>query len=309
MEYTAVKDNGGMPMHVLNSLPPHNLFGLEEQDYKTARIAVLPVPYDATSTYAPGSRFGPDAMIEASRNLELYDHEARSDPSRLGVFTLEQLAPDLSGPERMVRRVSREVSIILQDRKVPLLLGGEHTVAVGAIDALSNTRREFTILHFDAHSDSRDELFGSRYCHACAMARMAELHGDYYSIGVRSIDKDSAMRRNSRIIYMGDVRSMGIKALAGLLAMKSAKNIYVTFDFDCLDPSEMPSTGTPEPDGFRFSEIMGLFSLLLPKKNLIGMDFTELAPIPGMRAPDFLAAKLIYGVLARAYTGRSAAKP
>lgn len=295
-------------MHVLNSLPEHNLFGLEEQDYKTARIAVLPVPYDSTSTYSPGSRFGPDAIIEASRNLELYNIETRSDPAKLGIFTLEQLAPDLSGPERMVRRISKEVSVLLQDRKVPLILGGEHTVAVGAVDALSNTRKEFTILHFDAHSDSRDELYGSRYCHACAMARMAELHKDYYSIGVRSMDKDSAVRRNGRIIRMGDVHAMGIKALAGLLAMKSERNIYITFDLDALDPSEMPSTGTPEPDGFRFSEIMELFSLLLPKKNLIGMDFTELMPIPGLRAPDFLAAKLIYNTLAYAYSGKPAQK-
>ncbi len=291
-------------MHVLNSLPPHNLFGIEEQDYKTARIAVLPIPYDSASTYGPGSRFGPDAIIEASRYLELYDIDTRSDPTKLGVFTLEQLAPDFASPERMVRRISKEVSIILQDRKVPLLLGGEHTVAVGAMDALSNTRKEFTVLHFDAHSDSRDELYGSKYCHACAMARIAELHNDYYSIGIRSIDKDSAMRKSNRIIYMKAIHSMGIKALAGLLAMKSAKNVYITFDFDALDPSEMPSTGTPEPDGFRFSEVMELFSLLLPKKNLIGMDFTELAPMPGMRAPDFLAAKLIYGTLAYAFAGK-----
>ncbi len=285
-------------MHVLNALPPHNLFGIEDADYRKARIAVLPVPYDSSSTYRPGSRFGPDAIIEASRYLELYNIETRSDPTRLGVFTLEPLAPDLGPPERMVKRISKEVSLILSDRKVPLLLGGEHTVAVGAIDALSNTKREFTVLSFDAHSDSRDELYGSRYCHACTMARIAELHQDCYTIGVRSIDKYSAVKGGKRIIYMRDIHQMGIGPLASLLAMKSKRDIYITFDFDAIDPGEMPSTGTPEPDGFRFSELMELFSLLLRRKNVIGMDFTELMPIHGLHAPDFLAAKLIYNMLA-----------
>jgi agmatinase len=284
-------------------MPPYNLFGIEGSTYEKARIAVLPIPYDSTSSYRSGSREGPAAIIEASRNLELYHIETKSDASDLGIYTLEHMAPDFSSPENMVKRISKEVSLLLDDKKIPLLLGGEHTIAVGAVDALAK-RSDFTVLQFDAHSDSREELYGSRYCHACTMARVRELCRDCYSIGVRSIDRESAASAGKRTIYMKDVRSMTMKRLAALLAMGSKKNIYLSFDFDVLDSGEMPSTGTPEPDGFRFGELMELFSMLLPKKRLIGMDFSELLPTPGLAAPDFLAAKLIFNVLAYAYQGK-----
>lgn len=286
-------------MKLLNAMPPHNLFGVEDSTYESARVAVLPVPYDSTSSYGSGSRDGPDAIIEASRNLEPYCLETGTDPSGLA-YTLEPLMPDLSSPEGMVKRVRKEVSLLLDDGKVPLLLGGEHTIAIGSVMALAE-RGGFTVLHMDAHSDSRQELFGTKYCHACAMARIKEHCSDYYSVGVRSIDSESAKKRDRRTISMDGIHRMSMRQLALFLDRHSKRNVYLTFDFDVLDPSEMPSTGTPEPDGLRYRDIMELFSLLLPKKNLIGMDFTELMPLPGMHAPDFLAAKLIYNTLAFAY--------
>jgi agmatinase len=292
-------------MRILNAMPPHNLFGVEDSSYEKAKVAALPVPYDSTSSYRTGSREGPNAIIEASRNIEPYSMETGSDPSGL-VYTLEPLMPDFSSPESMVKRIGKEVSLLLDDGKVPLLLGGEHTIAVGAVAALAR-RGQFTVLHFDAHSDSRQELFGTRYCHACAMARIRELCRDYYSIGVRSVDRESAERRDRRIIPMEEVHGMTMHELAASLARASKRDIYLTFDLDVLDPSEMPSTGTPEPDGMRFRDVMQLFSELLPKKRLVGMDFTELMPIPGFTAPDFLAAKLIYNTLAFAY-GKKAGK-
>ncbi len=288
-------------MRLLNSLPPYNLFGLEGSSYNGARVVALPIPYDATSTYVPGSRFGPKAIIEASRNMELYSIEAKADASRIGIYTTEELAPDLSSPKSMTERISKEVSLLINDKKIPLLIGGEHTIAIGAVKAFARQGRKFTVLHFDAHSDSRDELYNTRYCHACVMARIKELCGDYYSIGVRSIDEESAKRNDKRILYMEKIRKLGIKKAAEVLAKNSGKDVYMTFDFDVIDPSEMPSTGTPEPGGLHFSELVEMLGIVLKNKNLIGMDFTELCPIPGVVAPDFLAAKLIYSALGFAY--------
>ena len=170
-------------MKILNSMPEYNLFGLEQQDYDTAKVVVLPVPYDSTSTYKVGSREGPRAIIEASRHMELYNEELDEVTSdKAGIFTLEELAPDFNSPEGMVNRIAKEVSLILDDKKMPILLGGEHTIAVGAVKAFAKQRKDFTVLHFDAHADSRDEFFSTKYCHACVMARIREMCSSCYSI-------------------------------------------------------------------------------------------------------------------------------
>ena len=188
-------------VRVLNSMPDYNLFGLEGQDYKKAKIVVLPVPYDSTSTYKVGSREGPRALIEASRNIELYSEELDRDISGVGIYTLEELAPHFNSPKEMVDRIEGEVSLILDDKKLPLLIGGEHTIAVGAVAAVAKRFKDFSVLHFDAHADSRDELYGTRYCHACVMARIREMCKSCYSVGVRSIDADSA-KKYKDILYI-----------------------------------------------------------------------------------------------------------
>ena len=289
-------------MHVLNQLPPYNLFGIEDQSYEKAKIAVLPVPYDSTSTYKAGSRDGPAAIIDASRNLELYDYEIKEDISRLGIYTLEPMAPDLSSSEKMVDNIEKEVTPIIRDGKVPLLLGGEHTIAIGSVRALSKlSKKPFSVLHFDAHSDSRDEIYGAKYCHACVLARIAELGLDTYSVGIRSIDASSMGKYGKSMLFMDEMHGMPIDEIVERINSHTGKNIYLTFDFDVLDPAIMPSTGTPEPDGLTYYETMQMLKGILPEKNLVGMDFTEFSPIPGMVAPDFLAAKLIYQTLGIAY--------
>ncbi len=285
-------------MRLLNSMPPYNLFGIEDAEYDSAKIVAMPVPYDSTVTYKSGTRDGPDAIIDASRNIELYSIEVKGDISKIGIYTTEPLAPDFSSPENMIERINREVSLMLDDSKVPLLLGGEHTIALGAIKALAD-REEFSVLHFDAHSDSRDEMFGARYCHACVAARIGELCDDYYSIGVRSVNEQSA--GDKHIFYMKDIRKFGVKEIARKINKLSKGKVYVTFDFDAIDPSEMPAVGTPEPDGFHFNELQEFLMHVLYNKQVIGMDFTELAPIPGIIAPNYLAAKLIYNFIGFAY--------
>ncbi len=290
-------------MHVLNQMPPYNLFGLEDVSYEKAKIAVLPIPYDSTSTYKTGSREGPGAIIEASRNMELYDYEIGKDISKIGIYTLETMAPDLSSTEKMVSNIRDELMPVIQDGKIPLLIGGEHTIAIGGISALSKSvKKPFSVLHFDAHSDSRDEIYGAKYCHACILARVMELGIDTYSVGIRSIDKESAKAYSRRMLFRERMHSMPIDEIVEAIISNTKEDIYLTFDFDVLDPSIMPSTGTPEPDGLDYHETAMILKGVLSAKNLIGMDFTELNPIPGNIAPDFLAAKLIYKTIGFAYT-------
>jgi agmatinase len=284
-------------MKLLNAMPPYNLFGLEDQDYKSARIVVIPVPYDSTVTYKSGSRDGPRAIIEASRNMELYSEEMRGNPSKVGIYTTEELAPDLSSPENTIRRIEKEVSLILDDSKIPLLLGGEHTISIGSISALAKRDKNFTVLHFDAHSDSRDELFGTKYCHACVMARARELAKSCYSVGVRSIDGQSASKYGEDILFMESIYGMSTAEAINTIRNNTLKDIYLTIDLDVLDPSEMPSVGTPEPGGFTYTRLKEILKGALMAKNIIGLDFTELSPIPGVVAPNYLAAKLIYSTI------------
>jgi len=290
-------------MQILNSAAPYNLFGLEDQSYEKAKFVVLPVPYDSTMSYGSGSRDGPDAIIRASRHIELYSEELGFSPADAGIYTLEQLEPDVSGPEAMVKRIAREVSIIIGDGKVPLLLGGEHTVALGAVMAIANAGDDFSVLHFDAHSDSREEFMNSKYSHACVMARIRDMCKSTYSVGVRSIDEQGYSKYSKDILYMKDMRSMSDKMIAESISKHVKKNVYITIDLDVLDPSEMPSVGTPEPGGMSYTSLINILSGVLKGRKLIGADISELAPIPGMRAPDYLAAKLAYGLVGMATLG------
>ncbi|MCL4387913.1 agmatinase [Candidatus Marsarchaeota archaeon] len=290
-------------MQILNSAAPYNLFGLEGQSYEKAKFAVLPVPYDSTVSYGTGSRDGPDAIIKASRHIELYDEVLGFSPADAGIYTLEPLEPDVNGPEAMVKRIAKEVSLIAQDKKVPLLLGGEHTIAIGAIKALADSTKDFSVLHFDAHSDSRDEFMGSRYSHACVMARTKEICKSTYSVGVRSIDEHGYSKYSKDILYMKDMRGMDDEEIAKAISRRMKENVYITIDLDVLDPSEMPSVGTPEPGGMKYNSLMNVISGVLKGKSLVGADISELAPIPGMRAPDYLAAKLAYGLIGRSMLG------
>lgn len=296
-------------MKLLHETQPYNLFGLEDQDYEHAKVAVLEVPYDSTTTYKSGARDGPHAIIEASRSLELYSEEFDADISKkIGVYTLGEMEPSLNSPEETVNRIEKEVSLVLEDGKVPLLLGGEHTVAIGAIRAVSKKYgNDLTIIHFDAHSDYRDEYAGSKYCHACVMARAHEACPNCYSIGVRSTDEESAKRHGSEILYRKDMHAMGVdEVIKRILERSKGKYVYLTVDLDVLDPGIMPSTGTPEPDGLSFHELISIIKGVLEERTLVGMDLCELAPIGGVVAPNCLAAKLAYLSLGYAFLGAPA---
>ncbi len=282
-------------MKLLNSLPPYNLFGLENIKYEEAKIIVLPIPYDSTSSYKAGSRDGPHEIISASRNMELYNEEVDKNINDIGIYTLEELAPDFNSPKGMINRIEKEIDLILSDLKIPLLLGGEHTISIGAITAFAKLDKNFTYLHFDAHSDSRNEYSGTKYSHACVIARVSKLV-DYYSVGVRSINEES-MKDSKNILFMKDIYEMDVNQISEIIIKNTKNKIYLSIDFDVLDPSQMPSTGTPEPEGFTFHKIKEILKKVLLQKQVIGMDFTELSPIPNLIYPNYLASKLIYFVI------------
>jgi agmatinase len=285
-------------MKILHALPPYNLFGIYDQDYDSAKVVVLPVPYDSTTTYKSGARDGPHAIIEASRGLEFYSEEFGKDLTKeVGIFTLDELEPNLNSPEETVNRIEKEIAILLDDGKFPVVLGGEHTVAVGAIRAVGKKNKEFTVLHFDAHSDYRDSYMGSKYCHACIMARARDVTSSCYSIGVRSIDEESAAKYGKDILYRKDMHGMSVEEIVNKILKRCKEKIYITIDLDVLDPAYLPGTGTPEPDGLSYYELTSILKGIIAKRKVLGMDFNELAPVPGIVAPNVLVAKLIFMAL------------
>lgn len=288
-------------MEVLHANAPYNLFGIDPVKYSNAKIVVLPVPYDSTTSYRTGARDGPRAIITASRHVELYNEELGADISDMGICTLEELEPDIDTAEGMMKRIAKEVGNILDDKKIPLLIGGEHSISIGAQMAIAKKEKEFSVLHFDAHSDSRLEYMGSKYSHACVTARAREICGSCFSVGVRSVEIEGAQKHGKEMLFRKDMHKMAIDEIVEHVCKNTRKKIYLTIDVDVLDSSIMPSTGTPEPDGLTFYELSSILRGVLQRKEIIGMDFTELSPIGGMVGPDFLVAKLIYLSLGYAF--------
>ena len=246
-----------------------------------------------TSSWIKGSAKGPKAIIEASKNMELYDIETDSEVYTNGIHTAKKIISKT--PRGMVSKVYKEVKKVLGDNKFPVVLGGEHTVSLGAIKAHAETNDRMSVLHLDAHSDMRDSYEGSKYSHASVLARAKEIIEDIVSVGIRSMDSSElGMLDKKNIFYASGIRRSDdwIKKATARLS----KNVYITIDLDVFDPSIMPSTGTPEPGGLGWYEVMDLLENVSKKKNIVGFDVVELCPSKNV-APDFLAAKLIYRLL------------
>ncbi|MBU1218176.1 agmatinase [Myxococcota bacterium] len=260
-----------------------------------ARVAVLPIPYDSTTSYRGGSREGPSAIIEASRNMETWDEYLDMDLSELPVITLEPLEPVMTGPEAMTEAIYQAAIHQLRQGHFLVSLGGEHSVTAGLARAHKEYFGDVSFLHFDAHADLRPDYEGTLYSHACAGSRMREL-GPHNEVGIRSLSREEAAfvkENNCNIVWARDILkakddSWMEKALSGL-----TQNVYVTIDLDVFDPSIMPATGTPEPGGLLYHHVTDLLELLCSRHKVIGFDVNELAPIHGIVAPDFMSARLI----------------
>ncbi|MEE9555083.1 MAG: agmatinase [candidate division Zixibacteria bacterium] len=285
------------------SVYPENFLGLDRElsEYKSAKAVVLPIPYDATVSYGTGARNGPKAIIEASAQVETYDHDFKSEPCEIGIATLEGIEPESSGPETMMETIEKTAERILNDGKFLLSLGGEHSVSSPLVKAHKAIFPDLSVLHIDAHSDLRDTYQGSRDSHACVMSRISEVCA-FVSVGIRSFcDSENERRaiRNGRIISSRDYE---LNSIPNILSMLPS-DVYITFDLDGLDPSVMPAVGTPEPGGLLWNEAIELLTKIGREKRIVGADVVELAPIPGLIYPDFTAARLAYKIISVAFKG------
>lgn len=233
------------------------------------------------------------AIISASKNLEMYDIETDSEVYREGIHTMKAVSAVSS--KEMIDKVYIKVKKLLNDRKFVVLIGGEHTISLGSIKAHAEHYPSISILHLDAHTDMRNSYEGNRYSHACVMARAREITRDIISVGIRSMDSSELSSIDKkRMFYAFDIKKN--KRWIDSVIKKLSRYVYVTIDVDVFDPSIIPSTGTPEPGGLDWYEVMGLLRRLSLKKKVVGFDVVELCPSENM-SPDFLAAKLIYQFL------------
>jgi agmatinase len=276
-----------------------NFGGIEEkyEDLENASFVVVPVPYDLTTTYQGGTRKGPAAIIEASCNMELYDEELDAEVYKAGIHTMEPLEAVASGPEGMLERIEKAVSGVFELGKTPVMLGGEHSITLGAVRAARKRYPKLSVLHLDAHADMRMSYQGTPYSHACIGRRMAELC-PVVQAGIRSMSVEEAqyLRKQKLPLYSAaTIRRDGAWVAKALRHL--SRDVYITVDLDAFDPAVMPATGTPEPGGMLWHDVLDLVREVCRKKNVIGFDLVELAPIPGMVAPDFLAARLAYRMM------------
>ena len=266
--------------------------------FNHAEFVILPVPYEATVTYMPGTRFGPAAMIEASRYIELYDHELDCEPYRIGAWTLPELVLPATGPETALSELGSVFDVLLEEGRFITMLGGEHSVSGPPI--LSHVarlgERRLSVLQLDAHTDLRAEYDGTAFSHACVMHRVHD-KVNLVPVGIRSltVDERRLIHRNDiPVIFGHELESDGwIDRVLDALG----PDVYITIDVDYFDPGIMPSTGTPEPGGGRWYPTLELLERVFRERNVVGCDVVELAPIPGVVAPDFLAAKLVYKLM------------
>ena len=272
---------------------PHEL-----AEYDVSKVVILPVPYDATTTYQPGTRSGPHAIIEASRCLEFYDEETERNFSDVGVCTLDEMEV-VDDAEKMVKRVYEAASVLIGDGKKVVVLGGEHSISSGAVKAHMEKYPGLTVLHVDAHADMRDELAENRYNHGCVARRISEMC-PVVSVGVRSIAQEEAEHIRSsngriKVFFAKEIHSSNSWMEEAVRSL--GKDVYITIDLDAFDTSVMPAVGTPQPGGMQWYQMLEFMKKIAAAKNVVGFDVTELMPIPGNHAPDVLAAKLVYKLI------------
>lgn len=285
--------------------PPHTFLGLAEDDaWSRSRVAILPVPYEATVSYQGGTRRGPGAIIDASRFIELYDQELDREPSDVGVVTLPALHLTGAGPEQAVRELRQALERVLDaagDRLV-IVLGGEHSITSAPVlahaERLRRDGRRLSVLQFDAHSDLRPEYEGSPYSHASVMARCVD-DADLVAVGIRALttdERDLIRGRDSiTTVFAEEMSHDGAWIERTLQAL--GDDVYITFDVDYFDPALIPATGTPEPGGPGWYPTLELLRRVFAERRVVGVDVVELAPIPGNAAPDFAIAKLVYKMI------------
>jgi len=261
-----------------------------------SQIVILPVPVDQTTTYKHGTDRGPQAIIEASRHLELYEIETQSNLYTLGIYTAPAI--ETSSSQALQTAVYQQVSHYLARQQFVVTLGGEHSISFGSIQAHAEHYPGLSVLQFDAHADLYDNYEGDRWNHACIMARVREIPqvSNIVAVGIRSLSQEEADvldKQNTFFAFTLDLQEQWIEKVMSQLN----EQVYISFDVDAFDPSLMPATGTPEPGGMQWNQVMALLKRVAKEREIVGFDVVELLPHPAHHAADFLTAKLVSKIL------------
>ena len=267
---------------------------------ENSHVVILPVPFDLTTTYQHGTENGPSALIEASRNLELYDIETDSCVYQVGIHTAEDL--QATSCDEMRQKLYQRTSDYLSQGKLVATLGGEHSISYSPIKAHAERYPGLTVLQIDAHADLQEAYEGNPWSHASVMARVKEIPqvSSIVAVGIRSMSQEEAQVADRKNTFYGhelDPSNGWIEKVIDQLG----DQVYITFDLDGFDSSLMPSTGTPEPGGLGWNQAMALLKRVAEKRKIVGFDVVELCPSPVNLAPDYLAAKLVYKILSYHY--------
>jgi agmatinase len=283
-------------------MPPDDFGGLSEEDslYEKAGAVIFPVPLERTTTYEHGTRNGPSAILAASRNMELYDEELGCEIYKeVGIATAPAIDTMDGTLDQVITAIFTAQCEFLEDGKLPVALGGEHSLTPPLVTAVAKKYSDLSVLQIDAHADLRDQYQGNPSSHACAMRRVVEIC-PAVQVGIRSLSVDEAKaipQLKTKIYWAKDIIRSPLQGWIGNVLADLSPNVYLTVDLDGFDPSIVPATGTPEPGGLDWYQVTSLIRAVASHKKIVGMDVVELLPQPGDHASDFLAAKLVYKTL------------
>lgn len=268
----------------------------EFADEARSKVVIVPVPYDGTSTWIKGADKGPDAFFEASKNMELYDIETRTEVYRQGVFQDTHM-DGFKAPEAMVDAVHQRVAGWLAKEKFVTIVGGEHSITIGNIRAFREQYKDLTVLQIDAHADLRPTYEGTACNHACAMYEASQ-HCNLIQVGIRSMDvSELDYMDESKTYFAHDIAASNDDRWMDDVVAQCTDHVFLTIDLDGFDPSILPSTGTPEPGGLGYYQVLRLIKKVVEAKGLVGFDIMELCPNQVDSSSDFLMAKLFYKIL------------
>src|SRR5512138_977310 len=267
-------------------------------DFERARVVIVPVPLDRTTSYVAGTRNGPHEILVASSHLELWDEETQSDVHSVGIFTMPEMEFPYESLDRIAKEIRRVTGELVARDKFPVILGGEHSITPPVVAAMAARYPGMSVLQLDAHADLRDQFMGTPHSHACAMRRVLE-YARCTQVGIRSLSPEEAEVVSSlptEVFYDYNMRDNPdwIERVVDSLS----ETVYITVDVDGFDPAIMPATGTPEPGGLTWYEGLALLRKVIERRNVVAWDIVELSPMGGNVAPNFLCAKLLYKMLA-----------
>ncbi|MCZ6533815.1 MAG: agmatinase [SAR324 cluster bacterium] len=294
----------------MNDFPPFGGGDARKVNFGEARAAVLPVPYEGSVSYGGGTSQGPRAIAAASGQLEMYDEELDWCIDEAGIFTLPPVQTAGLTPEQVMAAVHEAALAPLKEGKLLCTLGGEHSISYGVFTALREAKaRPFSILQIDAHADLRQSYQGNIHSHACIMARAHELGIPFVQVGIRSLSATEmqflrGQGLESNVFWARRIAEAGSSRdwMDGVVS-RLTEEVYISVDVDALDPGIMPATGTPEPGGLEWYTLLALLRRVAERRRVVALDLMEFAPVAGLHAPDFLAARLVYKMIGYALHG------